>query len=69
MNHGTAKCVKEISLSIWDGSGDTIVILPDEVLDITYREYNGTVGLTNAGGTEFCVSPEELSSFLLDWEY
>lgn len=69
MKYGTAKCVAEISLSVWDGSNTFIVVKPGEVLDITYHEYDGSLGLTNSDGIEFCVSSKERASFLETWEH
>lgn len=68
MKYGTVKCLKETSLSVWDGSGNKETINPDEILDITYHEQNGCLGITNAKGVELCLTSVRRENFLETWE-
>jgi hypothetical protein len=68
MNYGKAIAKKDIELSIWDGSGDTIQFHAGDVFVISYHEYDGSLGLTSPAGVEFCVDREERKAFDEYWK-
>jgi len=66
--YGTATCLAPVSLNVWDGSNDTVQINLGDVLDISYHEYDGTLGLMK-DGVELICDNRERRFFQESWDY
>jgi len=64
--YGIAICKKPISLDIW-GCYDPVAIELGEILQITYHEFDGTLGLTK-DGVELICSRNEREHFEEEWD-
>lgn len=64
---GTSILLHDISLSIWDGSGKIIPFKAGEIFNITYFEYDGSVGYTSKDNIEYCVDLIQRQYFKENW--
>ena len=65
--YGTSFCMESISLLVWDGSYDTVLLKVGDVLDITYHESDGSLGLTK-DGVELCCDSDQRKCFEEKWD-
>ena len=56
---GQLTCISDVSLSVWDGSDEEVLVKEGETLPITYFEYTGSIGLMSAAGKELYCSNDE----------
>jgi len=66
--YGSVTCIKDISISVWDASGEWMSIKEGDVLAITYHEQDGSLGLTK-DGVEVCCQRKERKCFNEEWDY
>jgi len=52
-------CVKGCKLEVWDGSGDTSRVYEGEDLELSYHEFDGSLGLKRDGVELFCGSGDK----------
>lgn len=51
------KCIQDCKLDIWDGSGETVAVSRGDILELSYHEFDGSIGLLPKEGRElFCAS-------------
>lgn len=64
--YGYVIAKEDVKMSIWDGSMDLLDVKKGDKLDITYTEFDGSLGFT-INNVELCCSYKERKSFEEYW--
>ena len=66
-SYGKATCKTPITLEVWGSvPAEVISLVKGDVLDITYHEFDGTLGLTK-DGEEYICSRSDRDHFDEEW--
>ena len=50
----TFQCINDCELEVWDGSGKKVAVSKGESLEMSYHEFDGSIGLKKDGVELFC---------------